>query len=153
MKAEPWGDGQGRQGDRHGEETGTGPADCRPGSRHQRWPRGQEAAGSARARLAPGRPRTPFTVAPREPLRMTVGMLPAAKWSFDQRLNDTQNNLYERPGIYDHLLKEFLTKMLKFYKRRVKGTMFLISKTKPKKKKNHNTLCRNIHIFIFDGLY
>lgn len=61
---------------------------------------GTEATGSARARPAPGRPRIPFTQAPREPLGMTVWMLLAAKWSFNQRLRHVQNNLCKRPGIY-----------------------------------------------------
>lgn len=55
-------------------------------------------------------------------------MLPTAKGSFSPKLNNVQNILHQRPEI-DRLL----TKLLKFYKRCVKGTMFLISQ------KNHTT--------------
>lgn len=53
-------------------------------------------------------------------------MLPTAKGSFSPRLNNVQNILHQRPEI-DRLL----TTLLKFYKRCVKGTMFLISKKNP----------------------
>ena len=78
---------------------------------------GRPAPEKRRTAQAAWDPKTPIPLSTRERLRMTILVLLIAKQSFKKRFSDVQTIYLRGQEFMEYLLKGFLNKLLKFYKR------------------------------------
>ena len=141
-------------------------ADSSPGSREQRW--WSSRHGGCRLRHSEAGPMenesSQDPCSPQQSGASQDDSTDGPERNFPKRFSDVQTSYMKGQEFMDYLLKGFLTKLLKFYKKHVKGDVFLISKNSqtlrkgPYSKEANKTevllsVCLSIYLSIFLGLH